>query len=781
MQNLATNTDLKSFKFEIFGAVQGVGFRPFVYRICTDLGLFGKVFNDGEGVKIFVNGSNLQIKELKKRLKAELPPLARIDKLEIYEISPRIYNDFKITYSQETQKFNPILPDFAICDDCRREFYDPQNKRYKYPFINCTNCGPRLSIIQNLPYDRSNTTMAKFKMCEFCESEYTDPLNRRYHAEPTACQKCGPNLFLKNINGEILARGENAIIKLCEILARGEIVAVKGLGGFHIMCDATNENAVLNLRIRKNRPDKPFAVMCKDEKMAKKFGKFCENEKELLNSQIKPIVLVEKLENSQTQNSQNLTLAEAVAPNLGKVGIFIANTGIHLLIFEYFNRPLIATSANISGEPIIFDEANLRQKLGKVIDFYLDNDREIITPSDDSVGFVVRNQAQSIAEITEQNSQNITQNFTQYLRTSRGLNPQIYKSKFDIKGSFLALGAEMKNQFAIYKDGQIFISPYIGDLKNIATNQRFFDLLEIFIKTYDLKFDAVIGDLHPNFLHSKHFENLGFKVVKFQHHYVHLVANLADNDLLGSGKKYLGFSFDGTGYGEDGTIWGGEVLEFDEFGYERVLHFDEFALIGGESSIKNIYKLAISLIFKFDLENEASEFLSKFSKNEISNLKKVASNSPQTSSLGRIFDAFASVICGQRSVSFDGQSGMILENLFDESKITSESEKRYKFEIINGKISVKNAFLNALKDEPSVAASNFINSIAKIMLQIAKERKLEVVLSGGVFQNVTLLNLVVQKFSASGVKFYLHKNTPCNDSGVALGQLMAYLSALNKN
>lgn len=791
MRNSATNTDLKSFKFEIFGAVQGVGFRPFVYRICTDLGLFGKVFNDGEGVKIFVNGSNLQIKELKKRLKAELPPLARIDKLEIYEISPRIYTDFKITHSQETQKFNPILPDFAICDDCRREFYDPQNKRYKYPFINCTNCGPRLSIIKKLPYDRANTTMAKFKMCEFCESEYTDPLNRRYHAEPTACQKCGPSLFLKDINGKIVEQGENAVKKLCEILARGEIVAVKGLGGFHIMCDATNENAVLNLRIRKNRPDKPFAVMCKDYEMAEKFAKFCENEKELLNSQIKPIVLVEKRALALSKLSSNkvaklkkqglgyqtgeiisqnlLNLAEAVAPNLGKVGIFLANTGIHLLIFEYFNRPLIATSANISGEPIIFDEINLRQKLGKVIDFYLDNDRDIVTPSDDSIAFCVKN------------SQNITQNFTQFLRTSRGLNPQIYKSKFDIKGSFLALGAEMKNQFAIYKDGQIFISPYIGDLKNIATNRRFFELLEIFIKTYDLKFDAVIGDLHPNFLHSKHFENLGFKVAKFQHHFAHLVANLADNNLLGSGKKYLGFSFDGTGYGEDGTIWGGEVLEFDEFEFERVLHFDEFALIGGDSSIKNIYKLAISLIFKFDLKNEASEFLSKFRESEISNLKKIASNSPQTSSLGRIFDAFASVISALKSVSFDGQSGMVLENLFDEKKITSESEKRYKFEIINGKISVKNAFLNALKDEPSVAASNFINALAKIMLQIAKERKLEVVLSGGVFQNVTLLNLVVQKFSASGVKFYLHKNTPTNDSGVAIGQLMAYLSALNKN
>ncbi|MDA3047316.1 carbamoyltransferase HypF [Campylobacter sp. JMF_08 NE1] len=762
-----------SVKIEIAGAVQGVGFRPFIYRICTDLGIKGEVYNDGEGVKIHANATSEQIARLKERIYSELPPLARIDKFEIFEIAPKIYSDFKIVSSQNSAKFNPILPDFAICDDCRREFYDPQNKRYRYPFINCTNCGPRLSIIKKLPYDRANTTMAKFKMCEFCGGEYTDPLNRRYHAEPIACAKCGPKLFLKNKNGEILGIGEKAVIRLCEILSRGEIVAVKGLGGFHIMCDATNEDAVATLRIRKNRPDKPFAVMCKDYEMAKKFAKFSESEKELLNSQIKPIVLVKK-----SKNSQNLALARAVAPNLGKVGIFLANTGIHLLIFEYFNRPLIATSANISGEPIIYDEASLRQKLGGVIDFYLDNDREIITPSDDSVGFVAQNQTQSIAEITEQNSQKITQNFTQYLRTSRGLNPQIFKSKFTHKGSFLALGAELKNQFAIYKDGQIFISPYIGDLKNIATNVRFFALLDIFIKTYDLKFDAVLGDLHPNFLHSKHFENLGFEVVKFQHHYAHLVANLADNDLLGSGKKYLGFSFDGTGYGEDGTIWGGEVLEFDEFGYDRVLHFDEFALIGGESSIKNIYKLAISLIFKFGIESEASEFLAKFSQNEISNLAKIAPRSPKTTSLGRIFDAFASVICALKSVSFDGQSGMSLENLFDESKITSESEKRYKFEIINGKISVKNAFLSALKDEPAAAASNFINALAKIMLQIAKERNLEVVLSGGVFQNATLLDLVVRNFSEAGVRFHLHKITPSNDSGVALGQLMAYIARL---
>ena len=784
MQNFQINLDLKSFKFEITGAVQGVGFRPFVYKICTDLGIFGEVYNDGEGVKINANGTNKQITTLKCRIFSELPPLARIDKFEIYEIPLQIYDDFKIVKSQNSQKFNPILPDFALCDDCKREFYDENDRRYKYPFINCTNCGPRLSIIKNLPYDRTNTTMAKFEMCEFCKSEYENPLNRRYHAEPISCPNCGPKLSLKNIKGEILKYGKNAIQQLCKILERGDIVAVKGLGGFHIMCDATNEKAVQNLRIRKNRPFKPFAVMCKDYGMAEIFAKFSVSEKELLNSQIKPIVLVEKLENSQIQNSPNLTLAEAVAPNLNKVGIFLANTGIHLLIFEYFSRPLIATSANISGEPIIFDEQNLQKKLNGVVEFYLDNDREIITPSDDSVAFLVQgvseNTVQVVSEKTVQGTTQNSHNFTQFLRTSRGINPQIYKSKFTHKGTFLALGAEMKNQFAIYKNGQIFISPYIGDLKNIATNTRFFELLEIFIKTYDLKFDAIIGDLHPNFLHTKHFENLGFNVVKFQHHYAHLIANLSENELLGSGKKYLGFSFDGTGYGDDGTIWGGEVLEFDEFGYERVLHFDEFALIGGESSIKNIYKLAISLIFKFDIESKAEQFLANFGGAEISNLKKVVTNSPKTSSLGRIFDAFASVICGLKQVSFDGQSGMILENLFDEQKITQESVWRYKFEITDGKISVKNAFLSALKDEPSVAASNFINALAEAMLKIAKRQNLEVVLSGGVFQNATLLDLVVKKFSQNGVKFYLHKNTPTNDSSIAIGQLMAYLSRILK-
>ncbi|WP_298104925.1 Sua5/YciO/YrdC/YwlC family protein, partial [uncultured Campylobacter sp.] len=449
-------------------------------------------------------------------------------------------------------------------------------------------------------------------------------------------------------------------------------------------------------------------------------------------------------------------IAPSVAPNLNKIGIFIANTGVHLLLFEYFDRPIVATSANISGEPIIFSSEELRAKLGGVISFYLDNDREILTPSDDSIAFLPPFEARvsapgsktahssgkisaslPICTQTENSAQNsiLTQNsatvrtliapqnfngnstdglnfessqrpsdtdtscdvvnFTSktscdgtnsapqknqndansspeadaldhalFLRTSRGMNPKIFPSKFHAKGTFLALGAELKNQFAIYKDGQIFISPYIGDLKNVATNERFFALLDMFVRAYELKFDAVIADLHPQFSHTRFFEQRGYPVIRYQHHFAHLVSNLAQNELLGSGKKYLGFCFDGTGYGTDGKIWGGEVMVFDPHGYRRIAKFDEIALIGGESAIKNIYKLALALVFKFNAKDAAREFLAKFSASEVANLEKIAPRAVRSSSLGRLFDAFAAIICDLRAVSFDGEAGMRLENLY---------------------------------------------------------------------------------------------------------------------
>jgi len=762
-------------------------------------------------------------------------------------------------------------------------------------------------------------------------------------------------------------------------------------------------------------------------------------------------------------------IAPSVAPNLNKIGIFLANTGVHLLLFEYFDRPIVATSANISGEPIIFSSEELRAKLGGVISFYLDNDREILTPSDDSIAFLPQFEARASAPGSKtacnsskiykplptcaktENSaivqtliapQNFKENFADrrnfensqrpsdtdtscdvvnftsktscdgtnsapqknqndansaaeakpvcetksacaagianlanianpispvnfanaakpassanlasytnfsaeadalnralFLRTSRGMNPKIFPSKFQLKGTFLALGAELKNQFAIYKDGQIFISPYIGDLKNVATNERFFALLDMFVHAYELKFDAVIADLHPQFSHTRFFEQRGYPMIRYQHHFVHLVSNLAQNDLLFSGKKYLGFCFDGTGYGTDGTIWGGEVMVFDPHGYRRVAKFDEIALLGGENAIKNIYKLALALIFKFNAKDAAREFLAKFNASEVANLEKIAPRAIRSSSLGRLFDAFAAVICNLRTVSFDGEAGMRLENLYIDGceqsyrfalkrangigvlsekspvgGIASPSEKfiaaknpirsaerndsssvcagnstdgaagvaenfsgaidcnSYPANFASGErfaaanaanvcsaagktenfasnseaydaeqnfayapnstsarslnsageinydlsintanstansisnaaanssdgeapwslegecyvIDYKEAFLQALRDEPRLAATKFINAIANFITDFAEGAGLEVALSGGVFQNATLLNLTCEKLRARGIKFHLNRAIPCNDSGIAYGQLAAYLSEISR-
>lgn len=1258
------------------------------------------------------------LKIFERCLRSETPPLCRIDKIIRTDLNTQDFTqnftDFKITQSKEGRKFNPILPDFAICDQCKKEFYDPRNPRFHYPFINCTDCGPRLSIIAALPYDRANTTMRAFEMCEFCRGEYTNPLTRRYHAEPISCPHCGPQLFLCGAGGEILSSGEEAIARTAELLRRGQIGAIKGMGGFHIVCDATNERAVRMLRTLKKRPSKPFAIMCRDAAQAGRAASLSAEEEALIDCNVKPIVILKKrefvwrtltgfaadfgtqnfmapkqnqapenklnsavqdqqtscapMQNLAAQNKQNFTLqkfrseqeknsaqgqgsvpqnlrnfapqtisnenydvaqkqgcsaqaekksaylplergqnfakifksesalnsvhnsaraenfiaqnaeyrtrqgisqgvqifikmarsdfvcdalttegfqrapdelervgqehdlqstaensslsqaeneprtainkpksqfvadgedlryvtpgpgyleslqspteasyfrsavgeaisqgstlssrcavdainsrhaacesgfrqtinsqgscsaqacvadvrgaysdngddfvrlpasfsaifktgaffiAPSVAPNLNKIGVFLANTGVHLLLFEYFDRPIVATSANISGEPIIFSSEELRAKLGGVISFYLDNDREILTPSDDSIVFLPPFEARALAPdlktacnsstiaaslptyaetknsaqnlILAQNfatnsataqtlteSQNFKENFADrrnfensqrpsdtdtscdvvnftsktscratnsasqknqndansaaeadaldralFLRTSRGMNPKIFPSKFQLKGTFLALGAELKNQFAIYKDGQIFISPYIGDLKNVATNERFFALLDMFVRAYELKFDAVIADLHPQFSHTRFFEQRGYPVVRYQHHFAHLVSNLAQNDLLGSGKKYLGFCFDGTGYGTDGKIWGGEVMIFNEFGFNRVAKFDEIALIGGENAIKNIYKLALALVFKFNAKDAAREFLAKFSASEVANLEKIAPRAVRSSSLGRLFDAFAAVICDLQAVSFDGEAGMRLENLYidgceqsykfklkkaDENfiqnvlysasqqrsaddlareagqgglnaqnhsdakdscalqgdfkelagdaaskgklgsaaqNIAEDSDKRNESSAANSinqasalnlinlesknassadqvpqnracapsfegecyVIDYKEAFLQALSDEPRLAATKFINGLANFIAAFAESAGLEVVLSGGVFQNATLLNLTCKKLCARGIKFHLNRAVPCNDSGIAYGQLAAYLSEISR-
>ena len=737
-----------SFRYEIKGLVQGVGFRPFVYTLADKFALVGEIYNDDEGVKLNFSGEEASFLAFEKELYEKLPALARIDELHKFKID-QIYEKLEIIASKSATKQAPILPDYALCDDCLHEFYDPTNPRYKYPFINCTNCGPRFSIIKALPYDRVNTTMSEFKMCEFCESEYKDPLNRRYHAEPISCPNCGPKLYLKDKFGKVLASENEAAKEAARLINEGKILAIKGLGGFHLVCDATNEAAVCELRARKHRPSKPFALMSKNLQNAREIAQISEAEAKLLASNLKPIVLLE------AKNGSNI--AKSVAPNLNKLGVMLAFSGIHLLLFDHLEHDIIATSANISGEVVIKDESELREKLGGVIDFYLDHDREIYSPSDDSIAFCVGDEVV-------------------FTRTSRGLNPNFIHTNFKQKGTFLALGAELKSSFCIYKDGLLMVSPYIGDLKNVATFDRFKDIFTLFETTYDLKIDKVIADLHPNFLNTKWAKDQGFELVHLQHHYAHLLSVIFENDL--PDKEYLGFCFDGTGYAEDGKIWGGEVFRLDKNSYKRVYHFDEFSLFGGENSIKNIYLIAYSIILKYELEDEGRKFLVNFDEKVLRNFKMMEQkglNLVKTSSVGRIFDAFGAIICGISHSSFEGESGMRLEALYDKNL-----DACYKFSLNDGVIGFKDAFKSALKDEPRVAATAFINGMADIIFEISKNEKKEILLSGGVFQNKTLLELIYKKFTKANLKFYINKKFCSNDSNVNLGQIYYYLSTFSE-
>ncbi|MDY6187699.1 MAG: carbamoyltransferase HypF, partial [Campylobacter sp.] len=635
---------LNCLKITLKGLVQGVGMRPFIYNLALSLGLKGQVYNDDSGVKISLCGSAADCESFLSRLKKNPPPLARIDEI-ICENSSEIFDDFRIISSQQAQKIAPILSDFAICADCEAEFRDPKNRRYHHAFINCTHCGPRFSIISSLPYDRKNTSMAEFKMCASCEREYNDPLNRRFHAQPTCCPNCGPKAFLKDLKGQILAGDKSAFSTCAELLEQGKIIAIKGLGGFHLCCDGSNAKAINELRKRKNRPAKPLAIMCENEQMASALADFTKGEKKLLNSQLRPIVLAKK---SQVLKPK---LSQAIAPNIDKIGVFLAPTSFNLLLFHYFKKPIIATSANLSGEPIITSSHELCAKLNLMADFVLDHNRQILNPSDDSVVFY--------SESLE---------LAQYIRTSRGLRPSIVpfeipnnispnsripsenllnsripsknllnsrissenllnsrissensripnedllNSKIPSENSqpkctpptphktILALGSELKNTFGIYYKGNIFLSPYIGDLKNIATKTRFDALLATFKHTYELEFTEIIADLHPHFSHTKDFEKSGQNLKKLAHHKAHIYSVMCENNLP-LDADIIGFAFDGTGYGEDFKIWGGEVFGVcDSKGLKRLYYFDNFAMIGSQNAIKNIYFLAFALLRKY--------------------------------------------------------------------------------------------------------------------------------------------------------------------------------------
>ena len=766
--------------------------RPFIYNLALSLGLKGQVYNDGIGVQISLCGSTADCESFLSRLKKNPPPLARIDEI-ICESSSEIFDDFRIISSQQAQKIAPILSDFAICADCEAEFRDPKNRRYHHAFINCTHCGPRFSIISSLPYDRKNTSMTEFKMCASCEREYNDPLNRRFHAQPTCCPNCGPKAFLKDLKGQILASNESAFSTCAELLEQGKIIAIKGLGGFHLCCDGSNIKAINELRKRKNRPAKPLAIMCENEQMASALADFTKGEKKLLNSQLRPIVLAKK---SQVLKPK---LSQAIAPNIDKIGVFLAPTSFNLLLFHYFKKPIIATSANLSGEPIITSFNELCAKLNSVADFALDHNRQILNPSDDSVVFY--------SESLE---------LAQYIRTSRGLRPSI--APFEIPNNIspnsripsenllnsrissenllnsrissensripkytphtphktiLALGSELKNTFGIYYKGNIFLSPYIGDLKNIATKTRFDTLLATFKRTYELEFTEIIADLHPHFSHTKDFEGSSLK--KLAHHKAHIYSVMCENNLP-LNADILGFAFDGTGYGEDSKIWGGEVFGVcDNKGFKRLYHFNNFAMIGSQNAIKNIYFLAYALLRKYELK--APSFFGRFNQNQLKRLEiGLKAASVQTSSLGRIFDAVASIVLGLDSVSYDAQAPMELEALYDPSL-----DVCYEFSVSGEIISLEAVLKSILAQSlPSVAATGFINGIAALIAKIAKKHEKSVVLGGGCFANKALLEQTITLLKAQNTPYYLPKNLPAGDESIALGQLYYALKDENE-
>lgn len=727
-------------KYHVEGIVQGVGFRPFVYVLCVRYNLKGYVLNNSLGVEIDLEGLRDNLVLFEKALHQELPPLARMDFFSKEELPLANYTILEIRQSDSKEsKYSLVSPDMSLCQDCLDELNNPLDRRHHYFFINCTNCGPRYSIVKTVPYDRPNTSMKSFVMCKACQAEYDNPLDRRYHAQPISCATCGPTLSLKSMDGKVLATNEEAIKGLAGFINEGIVVAMKGMGGFHLICDAQNDNTISLLRERKKRPTKPFAVMFGDRVDVEKECVLSEHEKKGLSSLLRPIVLLKRKEHSK--------LSTLIAPNIDRLGAFLPYTPLHVMLFKYLKNPIIATSANNSGEPIITQSEVLEEKLGDICAYYLDYNREILNASDDSVLQFVGDKMLM-------------------MRSSRGIAPKSFRVKNEETKKILAVGAHQKNAIAIYLHNQIILSPYIGDLDNVGTFESFERTLQTFKDFYDFEPDVIVGDLHPNYASTQWAKKQNKPFLQVQHHYAHILSAMFEHKLQG---QVLGIAWDGTGYGDDGTIWGGEFLLCDEKGYERVAYFEPFILLGGDASIKDIKRIALSIFF--DLGKSGLE-IGQFEEKEIKFLRQIYDkkiNAPQCSSVGRLFDAVA-VLCGILHVSYDGESGLMIEGLYDESL-----DEAYELVLEGNIIRYKHIFLEMLEDkEPRIIATKFINALANIAVLVAKKYNMTTVLAGGVFQNRTLLEKIIARCDQPPL--YFPNEIPINDGGICIGQVHHILS-----
>jgi len=773
----------------ITGVVQGVGFRPFVYGLARRLGLTGWVKNTSAGVEIEAAGPHEDVDIFVDSLQVEAPPLARIDEVQVQECAYNGFTDFTIIASQPIpDAFQPISPDVSVCQDCLQELFNPNDRRYRYPFINCTNCGPRYTIITDIPYDRPNTTMAGFEMCPQCAAEYGDPNDRRFHAQPTACPECGPSVWLEPSTEEatsgepVLARQEAALRAVRRMLQEGKTVAIKGLGGFHLACDATNPQAVARLRNRKLRVDKPFALMMPDVETIATHCYLDERERKLLESSERPIVVLQRRPES--------TIASGVAPRQNTLGVMLPYTPLHYLLFspeDASEQPpakvLVMTSGNLSEEPIAIDNQEARQRLSRLADAFLMHNRPIFTRCDDSV---VR--LQQLYRSTEEKDDT---SIAVPLRRSRGYAPYPVRLAWEAPPA-LAVGPELKNTFAFTRGRYAFLSHHIGDMENYETLQSFESGVDHFERLFRVQPQLLAYDLHPNYLASRYAqqraERSQLPAVGVQHHHAHIAACMAENGIL-EDQQVIGVAFDGTGYGSDGAIWGGEFLLASYRDFQRAAHLAYVPLPGGDAAVRKPARTALAYLWKtglsWDVDLPSVAALSPEERAVLLNQLQQDINAPLTSSMGRLFDAVSSLAGVCQQINYEAQAAVELEALvdpherhaypFDLQKVSGESSQHESIHIDSAALIwmlVGDIYAGV---QPQTIAARFHNGVAQMVLEVCRKLRAQsglnvVALSGGVWQNVTLLAKTLARLENEGFHVLTHHKVPANDGGLALGQ-----------
>jgi hydrogenase maturation protein HypF len=755
---MSNNTAAK--RIEVNGIVQGVGFRPFVYNLAHQYDLKREVANTAAGVSIHIEGPPEDIRAFETDLTAKCPPLAHVVDISGHTESVKPFAKFRIVKSKGQARMATLIsPDVSICEDCRQELFDPADRRYRYPFINCTNCGPRYTIIDDIPYDRPGTSMRHFKMCAACQAEYDDPTNRRFHAQPNACEHCGPHVSLYDHRRKPITT-DDPIRAAADCIRQGQIVAVKGLGGYHLVVDALNAEAVLRLRRRKLREEKPFALMSGDLKNIRAYARVRPEEETFLTSIQRPIVLLQKKNPNR--------ISEAVAPGNKYWGVMLPYTPLHYLLFEHRFAALVMTSANLSEEPIAIDNDDAFERLADIADYFLIHNRDIYLRSDDSI-------------------LKLTAGHRRYIRRSRGYVPiPIFLNQ--TVPAVLACGAELKNTICLTKGDKAFLSQHIGDLENMATLDFFKLTVAHLERILEIQPELIACDMHPDYLSTRYAnEQVKIPVIEVQHHHAHIVSCMAEHKLEGA---VIGLAFDGTGYGPDGTIWGGEVLVAEARQFERVAHLTEMPMPGSSAAIKEPWRMALSYLhatFENDLAELALPLLRHIEPQKISIIVEMIEkgvNCPQTSSLGRLFDAVAAIAGLRQRINFEGQAAMELEMLAD-----GHSDTIYDLQWTEQapvKILPQPIIRGVVHDiqsgmSPGAISAKFHQTLTvlfgEVCAIIRRSHDLNrVVLSGGCFQNSLLLGGLIEQLQTRNFEVYAHQQIPANDGGIALGQALVAAS-----